>query len=157
MKKYFGSIVLSIFFGVYLGKFVLNQYKDFNIISAFNYSDNLYFLQQGVYSDIDSMKSSMSSFTYYIYDLEEDGYHTYVGITKSLENAKKIKEFFSNTGYDIYIKESSVPNSTFVSIVAQYDLLLNDASGDAIYDICNQVLSSYEEIVINENKGYTQK
>lgn len=159
MKKYFWSIFLSLIIGVYLGKFVLNQYDDFNIISTFNYSDTLYFLQQGVYSNIDIMKDEMSFFPYYIYNLENDGYHTYVGITKSLENALKVKEYFNDMGYDIYVKENNINNSVFSSVVAQYDLLLVDAEGDAIGDICNQVLSSYEELVINDNKdeGYTKE
>lgn len=158
MKKYFGSIVLSLVFGLFLAKFVLNQYKDFNLMSAFNYSDSLYFLKEGDYDSYDSMKDSMASFSYYIYDFYDNQYHTYVGITKSLENASKIKGFFNNMGYDISVEENNINNSVFVSVVSQYDLLLNDAEGDAILDICNQVLTSYEELV-NENKdeGYSKE
>lgn len=159
MKKYFWSIFLSLVVGIYLGKFTLNQYNNLSVFPVFGGYDNLYFLQQGVYTSLESMKENMNSFSYYIYDLDTDGYHSYVGITKSLENALKIKEYFANAGYDIYIKENSINNNTFVSIVNQYDLLLNSAEGDAIGDICNQVLNSYEELVINENKdeGYTKK
>ena len=159
MKKYFWSVFLSLFVGVYLGMFVLNQYKDFNIISAFDYYETLFFLQHGVYSDLDSMKDNMSPFPYYIYDLQDDGYHAYVGITKSKENALKVKEYYIDMGYDIYIRENRINNVTFVSVVSQYDILLSDATGDAIGDICNQVLSSYEELVVNENKdeGYSKE
>lgn len=159
MKKYFWSIFLSLIVGIYLGKFTLNQYSDLNVFPVFGNYDTLYFLQQGVYSSVLSMKENMNSFPYYIYNLDDDGYHTYVGITNSLENAKKIKEYFANAGYDIYIKENNINNSVFISIVNQYDLLLNDAEGDAIGDICNQVLSSYEELVINEDKdeGYSKE
>ena len=159
MKKYIGSIVLSIIFGIYLGMFVLNQYKDLNVISVFDYYDSLFFLQSGVYSSEESMKDEMSSFPYYIYDIDDDGYHAYVGITKSKKNALKVKEFFVNMGYDIYIKENKVKNGTFVSVVSQYDLLLDDAEGEAIGDICSQIINSYEELVINENKneGYTKE
>ena len=71
MKKYIGSIVLSIIFGIYLGMFVLNQYKDLNVISVFDYYDSLFFLQSGVYSSEESMKDEMSSFPYYIYDIDD--------------------------------------------------------------------------------------
>ena len=63
----------------------------------------------------------------------------------------RIKVFFDQKGYDIYIKEISIDNSAFVSVVEQYDLLLNEANDDAIDTICNQVLSSYEELVVDES------
>ena len=159
MKKYFWSIFLSILVGIYLGKFTLNQYGNLDVFPvSFNFN-NIYFLQYGVYSSESVMKENMSSFKYYIYDMEDDGYHTFVGITKSLENAEKVKEYFNNKGYDIYVKENSISSSIFVSVLSQYDLLLSDASGEAIEDICNQVLSSYEELVINESEdeGYTEE
>lgn len=130
---------------------MINQYSDLQAVPVMKSSNNLFFLQQGVYETEDSMKENMNSFSYYIYNIEEDGYHTYVGITKVLNNANKIKDFFNNKGYDIYIKEISVDNSSFLMVVDQYDLLLNDASGEMIGDICGQVLSSYEELVLNGN------
>lgn len=153
MKKYFWSIFLSIIVGIYLGKFTLKQYSDLSVFPVSYNSDIVYFIQYGVYSNEEVMRESMSSFSYYIYDKDDDGYHTYIGITKSLENAEKIKEYFINKGYDIYVKENNISSSVFISVLSQYDLLLSEASGEAIDDICNQILSSYEELVINEDKG----
>ena len=152
MKKYVGAIFLSVVLGVYLGKFMLNQYDDFNILPVYADSFSLYFLEAGTYDSVDVMKDKMSDFNYYIYDYEDKKIHSYIGITKSLENAKKIKDFYDSKGYIINIRENNINNNDFVSVVEQYDLLFNDASGDAIGDICNQVLSSYEELVINGNK-----
>lgn len=159
MKKYFWSIFLSLIVGIYLGKFTLNQYDDFNIFPVSSGLDTLFFLQEGVYSNEDVMKNSMSSFDYYIYDKQDDGYHTYVGITKSRENALKVKEIFKERGYDIYIKENGISDSRFVSVMTQYDILLSESSGDAILNICNQILKSYEELIINEGKdeGYSEE
>lgn len=151
MKKYIGSIMLSLVVGVFLGKFMINQYSNLQVVPVIQESNDLFFLQQGVYSSLDTMKENMTDFSYYIYNIEEDGYHTYVGITKNENNANKIKEFFHNKGYDIYIKEIGVNNSDFLMVVEQYDLLLNEASDEMIDDICNQVLSSYEELVLNGN------
>jgi hypothetical protein len=156
MKKYLGSIFLSLIFGVYLGMFVLKQYKNLDVTSVFNYYDTLYFIEIGVYGSVDDMKKDLGLFSSYIYDID-DKYHAYVGITKSHENALKIKEYFDNMGYDINIRENRVSNGVFVSIVNQYDLILSDASGDAIGDICNQVINSYEELVLSEDKGNTKK
>ncbi len=157
MKKYFWSIFLSLIVGIYLGKFTLSQYDDFNIFPVNLTYDTVYFLQQGVYSSEDIMKNNMSSFDYYIYNLEDDGYHTYVGITKSKENALKIKEFFKEKGYDIYVKENNIKNNSFISVLNQYDILLSSADNSNIDSICNQILSSYEELVINEDKGNSKE
>lgn len=145
------SVLLSIVVGCFLGKFMINQYNDFQLSPVINKSNSLFFLQQGVYKNEDEMKDKMSDFSFYIYNLEGDSYYTYVGITKSLENAEKIKEYFKNKGYDIYIKDIGINNDAFITVVEQYDLLLNDASGDAIVDICYQVLSSYEELVVKND------
>ena len=157
MRKYIVSIFLSFIFGVYLGMFVLKQYKDFDVTSVFNYYDTLYFIEIGTYSDIDSMKSDLGNFSSYIYDIDDKGYHAYVGITKNHENALKVKEYFNDVGYDIIVRENRVSNGVFISIVNQYDLVLKDASDDAIGDICSQVINSYEELVLNEDKGHTQE
>ncbi len=157
MKKYIGSIFLSLVFGVYLGMFVLRQYKNFDVTSVFSYYDTLYFIEIGVYNDIDSMKDDLGNFSSYIYDVDDSGYHVYVGITKNHENALKVKEYFNNMGYDINIREDRTSNGIFVSIVNQYDIVLRDASDDAIGDICSQVINSYEELVLNEDKGHTEE
>ena len=157
MKKYFWSIILSLVVGIYLGKFTLSQYDDFNVFPVSFGSDTIYFLQEGVYSNVDVMKNSMSSFDYYIYDKEDDGYHTYVGITKSRENALKLEGFYEEKGYDIYVRENSINNNSFASVLTQYDILLSNADKDSIDSICSQILSSYEELVINEDKGNTEE
>ena len=157
MKKYFWSLFCSLVVGVYLGKFMLNQYDDYEVISTYYGSESLFFLQHGVYSDLESMKDNMSNFKYYIYDKEDDGFHSYLCITKSHDNALKVKEYFNSIGYDIYVKENNINDGTFVSIVNQYDLLLNDADGSAVDDICTQILSSYEELVFDENEGDTKE
>ena len=140
-----------------MGKFILNQYSDFNVFPvSFGY-DDVYFLEKGVYDNEDIMRENMSSFNYYIYDIEKDGYHTYLGITKKRENALKVKEYYAKKGYDIYIRENSIKNDKFISVLNQYDILLSESSDDTIDGICNQILSSYEELVINENSGDTEE
>lgn len=153
MRRYLGSVLVALVVGCFLGKFMLNQYGDFEVVSLTTNSDDLYFLQQGVYSSIESMKENMIDISYYIYNLEDDGYHTYVGITKNYENALKIEGFFEEKGYDIYIRVIGVSNSDFITVVEQYDKLFNESSGDMIGDICGQVLSSYEELVLNDNQN----
>lgn len=151
MKKYIGSILLSIVVGIYLGKFMLNQYDDITVFSVSNNASTLYFLEAGVYNTTDEMKSSMSNFSYYIYNIDDNGIHAYIGITKNKKNSKKIKDYWQELGYDIYEREISISNSNFISVLEEYDKLFENAEGEGIEDICGQILNSYEELVINEN------
>lgn len=151
MKKYIGSILLSIVVGIYLGKFMLNQYDDITVFSVSNNASTLYFLEAGVYKTTDEMKSSMSNFSYYIYNIDDNGIHSYIGITKNKKNSKKIKDYWQELGYDIYEREISISNSNFISVLEEYDKLFENAEGEGIEDICGQILNSYEELVINEN------
>lgn len=151
MKKYIGPVLLSIVIGVYLGRFMIGQYKELDVSMVDGRFENVFFLQRGVYSSFEIMKENMLDFSYYIYNVEDDGYHAYVGITKDKLNADRIKEYFYNMGYDIYVKEIGLSNDAFLTVLDQYDLLLSESADDVIDDICNQVLSSYEELVLNEN------
>lgn len=151
MKKYIGSIVLSILVGVYLGKFMLNQYDDLTVFSVGTEANTLFFLEAGVFQSSDEMKNHMSNFSYYIYNIDNDGIHAYIGITKNKKNALKIKEYWKEKSYDIYVREIGISNQNFVDVISEYDKLLDQADGVGIEDICGQVLSSYEELVINEN------
>lgn len=153
MRRYFFPIFLSLFVGIFLGRFVLKQYGDFDVFPVNMVYGNVYFLEQGVYDSYDSMRDGMVSFDYYIYDIENDKYHTYLGITGNYENSLKVKEFYKEKGYDIYVRENNIKNERFISVLSQYDILLSDSNIDNFDSICNQILSSYEELVINEDKG----
>lgn len=157
MKRYFFPIFLSLFVGIFLGRFVLEQYGDFDVFPVSTFYNRVYFLEQGVYDSYDSMKDGMASFDYYIYDIENGKYHTYLGITNSYENALKVKEFYKEKGYDIYVRENNIKNERFISVLSQYDILLSDSNIDNFDSICNQILSSYEELVINEDKGDSEE
>ena len=79
---------------------------------------------------------------------ENDKYYVYLGITKDEENAKKIKEIYTNKGYQLYIKEVSLTNEEFYNNVEQFDLLIkNTNKEEEILTIEEVVLANYEEII----------
>ena len=147
MKKVIIPILLCIFIGFLLSKFMLNQYENKqNITPVFNNSENLYFIQYGVYSNEESMKNNTKNLNYYIYNLDNDLYYVFIGITASDENSEKLKGYFKTLGYDTYIKEYSVSNKDFLEMIDYYDLLLKQTSdNDIIKSVCRQVLEKYEE------------
>lgn len=155
MKKYIMPILSALLVGFLLAKFMIDQYdKKENLKTVFNSYETLYFIQQGVYSTKESMEKNMSDFAYYIYNIENDKYYTYIGITKTKENSDKLKGFYEKLGYITYIKEINVDNIGFIEILNQYDQLLETTEDEnTIKAICSQVLSKYEELILNEREN----
>lgn len=152
MKKYIIPILSALLVGFLLAKFMIDQYdKKENLKTVFNDSQTLYFIQQGVYSSEENMKKNMSDFAYYIYNVSQEKYYTYIGITKSKENSDKLKDFYKKLGYITYVKEISINNEDFLEVLEQYDKLLESTDdNNTIKAICSQVLSKYEELILNE-------
>ena len=134
-----------------MGYVMFNGYKveETKPVSISSKIDKLYFIQIGVYSNLEN----------YTYTKEKELYHVYVGITKKEENKKKLEEYFNKLGYDTYVKEFEIENENFNEVLIQYDNLLKETNDEkAIETICNQILNKYEELVVNaESKGNTEE
>lgn len=141
-------IIACVLVGFVMGKFMFNQYDNgVALTSNLIEKEQLYFLQQGVYSSIDSMKENTSSLSYYIYNEDDGKYYVYVGITKDKNNLEKLKGFYQNKGYDIYIKSIEVSNKEFLEVFNQYEQLLQKTTDEkAISAIESSVLAKYEEL-----------
>lgn len=152
MRKYLVPVALALVAGIFMGIFLIKQYDDVQILNpVFNNSEKLYFLQQGVYSSKESMENNVTKQSNYIYEVIDDKYYVYIGITKDIENAEKLKGYFIDSGYSIYVKEYSVDNEAFLEILSQYDNLLKATdSKDTMKAICSQILAKYEELVLIE-------
>lgn len=156
MKKIIIPIVLCIIVGFLFGKIMFSQYEneDAEFTSSNPKSERVYFIQAGVYSNIENMKEAFNSTENYIYRLEDNKYHVYVAMTKEKDNVEKLKNYYEKK-YSIYVKEIEISNNAFLDILSQYDLLLKEATTDeSIYTIEKSLLAKYEELK-DENKGNT--
>lgn len=148
MKKYFFTIMISFIIGISMAYFIIKQYEELPNIAVSANATDLYYIQRGVYSDMDNMKNNMKEFTHYIYNVEDNQYYTYIGISSSKENALKIQKYYQTLGYDTFLKEKITDNKEFVEVLKQYDKLLSKTKEDeSVKVICNQVLAKYEEMV----------
>ena len=143
-------VVLCILIGFFMGIFMIKQYRtDTDVVSLTG--ETLYFLQTGVYSSEESMREAMQNTSYYIYTKENNMYYSYIGITKNKKNLQKLQEFYKSAGYDIYIREIFISDVSFLTVLEQYDNLLSETTDiKIIKSIENQVLSKYEELMIND-------
>ena len=148
MKKYLFPISVSLILGVFMAYFIIRQYEDMPALTVSSEAETLYYIQRGVYSDMDSMQDGMKDFTHYIYNVEDNQYYAYIGITTNKENALKIQNYYKSIGYDTFLKDKITDNDDFINVLRQYDELLSKTDDtESIKVICNQVLSKYEELV----------
>ena len=97
---------------------------------------------------MNTMNDNMNDFTNYIYNVEDNQYHTYIGITASKDNASKIQNYYKEVGYETEVEERITDNKDFINILRQYDELLSKTDdSESVKVICNQVLAKYEELV----------
>lgn len=143
------TIISAIIIGICLAKFMFNQYEyKSKLTTVFNNGTSVYFLQQGVYSNKESMEQNCANFPHYIYRVEEDKYYVYVALTKDIENLEKLKGYYHNLGYSMYVKELNISNQDFINILEQYDILLSKSTENSVIEaVVTQTLLKYEELI----------
>lgn len=147
MKKYIITIVISLLVGFLLSNYILKQYdNDIPLIPAFgNNNTQVYLIQQGVYSSMDSMKSNTSNIPDYIYTTIDNMYYVYIGMTLNNENVTKLQEYYKNKNIPTIVKTTTISDSNFIETLKQYDKVLQETSdADTIKEVCKQVLSKYQ-------------
>lgn len=146
--KFLFSILLSIIVGYLFGQILFNVYNK-QVTDVFSEQNKLYFLQQGVYSNKDTMKANTESLNNYVFIKEGNYYKVYAAITSDSDNIEKLKEIFINLGNDIYVVEKNTSSLEYMETLKQYDNLLKETTNeDEIIEIEKQVLSQYEELVL---------
>lgn len=149
MKKVIVPIFSCILVGFLFGKIMFNQYDKDNTAktSVSDVNSLVYFMQVGAYSSEDNMKEAMKDTTNYVYMQKDNKYYVFVGMTKEKNNVEKLKKYFEDQKYSVYVKEIIIDNSSFLDVLSQYDLLLNEAlSNESISTIEKSVLAKYEEL-----------
>ena len=148
MKKYFVPFSVSLLIGISLAYFITHQYESLDGITVSALASEIYYVQRGVYSDRENMENNMKEFTNYIYNVEDNMYHTYIGVSKYKENAEKIQNIYKNEGIETIIKNKIVDSKDFMEILSRYDDILKKTDDtESIKVITRQTLAKYEEYV----------
>lgn len=147
MKKTFLLSIVFIILGASIGILFREKYQE-QILNVFSEGKIYYFLQEGIYSSKEIMTENTKDLDVKLINEENNKYYVYLGITRSEENAKKIKDIYKNKGYQLYIKEINLSNEEFFNNVTQFDLLIeNSKTEEEILTIEEVVLANYEEII----------
>ncbi len=142
-------ILGAILIGVFIGKYVYNGYQNETKEAFKDMNENIYLLQYGVYSSNDSMIENTKNLKDYFYYIENNKYHVIIGVTMDKDLKDKIKNV-NSIDNDIYIKKVSINNDEFIESLKQYDnLIKNTEDKTTILTAEKQILSKYEELIIN--------
>lgn len=148
MKKYLFAFLMALIVGFFLSSFFIKQYDSYTGITVSGIGEELYFIQYGVFSSIDSMEKETISLENYIYSKIDDLYYVYVGITNESDNANKIVKYYSDIGYETIIKKYQINSPKFIEELINYDnVLLSTNDNLVIASVISQILSKYEEVV----------
>lgn len=135
------QIIIIFLIGYVLAYYVYDKYKTNVVI---NEVDKVYFLQEGVYLIDKNININVP----YIKVKDNSKYYTYLGMTLDKKQANNIKKMYEKENINVYIKEMEVKNMTFISELAQYDILLSQTSNyKEIISILDTILSTYQEII----------
>lgn len=150
MKKYLFTFLIALVIGFFLSSFFINQYDDYTGIKVSGMGEELYFIQYGVFSSLESMEKETIALENYVYNIDNDMYYVYVGITKTSDNATKIINYYKDLGYETIIKKYQINSTKFLEELINYDNILSSTTDKTVIaSLINQVLGKYEEVVIN--------
>ena len=142
------TVLFVIILGLISGKTLYNKISDVYALNV-KKEDRIYFLQLGVYKDMESMKYDTNMITDKLVIKEKNNYYVYIGLSKEKENLKKISSLYEKLGYNLYLYEKEVENDTFLTNLEQFDLLMKNAKTEEEIESINAViLSSYEEMIL---------
>lgn len=142
MKKYLIIIIVSLFIGFLFSYYVIKEYDD-AVLPTFLNGKTVYLVQQGIYSNYDNMINNTKAIDNYIYEVKNDLYYVYLGMSLSKDNAMKIQNI-----YEFQTTVTTITlNNEFIKTIEQYDSLLSETNDkDAIKEICKQLLSKYKSV-----------
>lgn len=139
-------IILSIFLGAIAGRLIYKYMEEKDTVKY-----NTYVIEYGVFEDANSAKEASLQVDRSTIVYKDNLYYVYVGISTTYDNAKKIETAFNDQDIDVTIQKTVIDNIEFLSNLEQYDVLLEGVSSNKdIMSITDVILSTFEEIVIQE-------
>ena len=153
MKKYILLTILAISIGFFMGKLFLEQYDNYEGIKLTSTNGEiLYFIKYGEYNTADEMEKATLNLENYIYNVINNRYYVYVGITNDKDNLVKLHNYFSKMGINAITEEFLITNKEFLEVLKNYDEIIKTTDDEVVLSsICSQILSKYEEIVVNDD------
>ena len=150
MKKTILWIIFAVVSGVVLGRITFEKYDSLKVEEVISFNKNTYMLRYKTYDNINEMEKDIHDIDRYIYIEDDKKVIVYVAITSNKDNIKKIRKLYSDKGIKTSIEKVEIDNDEFMQNLNEYEKLLTAAESESsILTIENQILSCYEQLVVN--------
>lgn len=154
MKKYIFSISIALIIGFLFGKFFLEQYDAYEGIKlSSNEGEMLYFIRYGIYDNEEEMEKNTLSLVNYVYNVVDDKYYVYIGITKEQDNLIKLNNYYSSLGYKTYTEEFLVTNKGFLEELLNFDNILANTNDEIVISSISSLTLEKYEVIVNGSKN----
>ena len=146
MKRFISVFFTSIFISVLIGIFIFTMYRNSvdDVISMVNEEESFYMLMYGTYNSKDKI-NKLDIDNYFVINTN-NYYEVYVGITKNLENANKIRGIYKEKGNSIYIREKNISNLELIEFIKDKEVDIENKSNEEIINIENEIINKYKEL-----------
>lgn len=153
MKKYILSISIALIVGIIFGKFFLEQYDAYEGIKfSSNEGEMLYFIRYGIYNSEEEMEKNTLSLVNYIYNIVDNKYYVYIGITREHDNLIKLNNYYSELGYKTITEEFLVTNKTFLEELVNFDSILANTNDEIVISSISSLTLEKYEVIVNGSK-----
>jgi|GEM_PF-1988130 len=143
MKKKLIPIVSGLLVGILLGVFFLSDI-DSNVSSVFKTSINATAFQIGVYTDSEKVMAVSKNYSSGVVVKEDEIYRVYIALLTDPELVISMKQYFDTQGIDVYLKQITITNSSFITNLENYEKVLKETENKELYDsVNNQILKEY--------------
>lgn len=152
MKKLFITLLVTGLISYLFGNYIFTTYKKNleNVVKRVSSTyETVYMLQYGSYKNREKALDNDLEVSY-ILEKEDGFYKIYIGVTKNLEIANKIRGIYKKKGNDIYIKEKLINDIEFLSFLESYDETILKSNDEETINVENDVINKYKELVLNE-------
>lgn len=150
MKKTILWIIFAVVSGVVLGRITFEKYDSLKVEEVISFNKNTYMLRYKTYDNINEMEKDIHDIDRYIYIEDDKKVTVYIAITSNKDNIKKIRKLYSDKGIKTSIEKVEIDNDEFIQNLNEYEKLLTAAESESsILTIENQILSCYEQLVVN--------
>ena len=145
------KIIFAIIFvvtGIIVGNNLYNKI-DFKLLNTFRENEDFYLLQYGTYSNKENMQKETRDINPKVYEIKDNKYYVYVGISSTMDNINKIKEIYKNKGVELTTKVINIKDVEFINNLKQFDILIDNTNNqDEIFTIEEVVLSSFNNKIL---------
>lgn len=146
MKNKLVVALIFIISGIVVGNNLYNK-VDFKLLKTFKENNDFYLLQLGIYDTKEMMQRDTRNINPKVYEVKNNKYYVYVGISSNINNIDKIKGIYKDE--ELTTKVINIKDEEFINNLRQFDILIDNTNDkDEILTIEEVVLSSFNKKIL---------